>query len=85
MIWSPITIGTAFPQHIRKEKKQYRSGEFVHRIYIAPSLQHLPRGILLDMPDTDIEEYLRNSIDLQWLSSDEDLIHFMQTFIEEHQ
>jgi hypothetical protein len=37
------------------------------------------------MPDTDIEEYLRNSIDLQWLSSDEDLIHFMQTFIEEHQ
>jgi hypothetical protein len=55
IIWSPITIGAAFPQHIRKEKKQYMSGEFVHRSYIVPGLQNLPRGILLDMPEIQTE------------------------------
>jgi len=65
IIWSPITIGAAFPQHIRKEKKQYMSGEFVLRSYNIPSLQHLPRGMLIDMPETQIEEFLRSCIDLE--------------------
>ena len=50
---------------------------------MAPSLIHLPRGILIDMPETQIEEYLRSRIDLEWLASDEDLIHFMETFIDD--
>ena len=41
-------------------------------------------GLVIDMPGTDIADYLQSMLELQWLPSDEELIHNMETHIDHH-
>lgn len=84
-VWSPFTIGTAFPLGVSMVKKRYIRGEVPERRQVeTPVVETLLGGLILDLPDENIVAYLKDKLDLQYLPSDEDLITFMENQIEQH-
>jgi hypothetical protein len=59
-------------------------GEFISRRSMITELEHLQGGLIIDMPETGVEDYLRTVLDLDWLPSDEDLINHLETLLEQH-
>lgn len=38
----------------------------------------------MELPETDVENYLKEKLDLKWMKSDEELINSLETLIEVH-
>ena len=84
-VWNPLTIGTAFPATVIMQKKKYTRGEIPDRLVVPPVVAQLDGGIIIDLPDENIEEYLQDKVDLQVMPSDEDLINYLEDQIDDHQ
>jgi hypothetical protein len=84
--WSPFTIGLEFPSEVIMVKKRYLRGEIPARTGLPPAVHDpgLIGGLLLDLPNEGIDEYMEQTLDLTQMLSDEDLINFMENQIEEH-
>ena len=83
-VWSPFTIGTAFPLGVSMVKKRYTRGELPDRGLEDPLLSSLNGGLILDLPDENIDVYLGQKLDLQYLPLDEELIAFLEDQIDRH-
>jgi hypothetical protein len=59
-------------------------GEFIGRRKPLVGLDHLQGGLIIDLPEMGVEEYLKNILDIEQLPSDEDLINHLETLIEKH-
>ncbi len=84
-VWSPFTIGTAFPLGVSMVKKRYIRGEVPDRRQVeVPLVDSLRGGLILDLPDLNIVPYLEHKLDLQHLPQDEELVSFMEDWIGQH-
>jgi predicted methyltransferase MtxX (methanogen marker protein 4) len=85
-IWSPFTIGTNFQREVKKGiKYEYVNGLFPQRRFLDSSLEErVEGGVILSLPETEIETYLRDQIDLKFLAPDEELINHLETLISKH-
>ena len=59
-------------------------GVFPSRSVLPPIVNELAGGLILDLPDSGIKDYLQSKLDLQWIPTDEDLINNLENIIEEH-
>jgi hypothetical protein len=57
-IWSPFTVGTNFPSGIEMQKKKYTRGEIPTRTRVPPVVADIEGGLILDLPDENIAEYI---------------------------
>lgn len=58
------------------------NGLFPQRRYLGNSLaDRIEGGVILSLPETEIEAYLRDQIDLKFLAPDEELINHLETLI----
>ena len=84
-VWSPFTIGTAFPLGVSMVKKRYTRGEMPDRRHTeVPLIDSLRGGLILDLPEENIVPYLKHRLDLQHLPSDEALVSYMEEQIGQH-
>ena len=83
-MWLPLTIGTAFPEFVTRETKRYTRGHFLNRDYKPLVVRGLQGGVIIDMPEENIESYLLTVLDLKWMPTDEELITHLEILIERH-
>ena len=57
---------------------------FPSRQQLPDSVNHVEGGLILELPETDVENYLKEKLDLKWMKSDEELINSLETLIEVH-
>jgi hypothetical protein len=67
------------------QKKKYTRGIFpVRGVGLPPVVDELSGGLILDLPDHNIKEYLQSKLDLKWMPTDEELVNNLENLIEEH-
>ena len=82
VIWTPVLIGTTSrPEDslLKKEKISYRAGDCLNDGYIpefSPQLKDLPT-LVLDLPLSEVREYLSQVMALKNLLSDEELCNYL--------
>lgn len=76
-------MGVAFDQEVLMQKRKYIRGLFPVRTELPPGIEELSGGLILDLPDSNIKEYLQKKLDLRWMPTDEDLINNLESMIEE--
>jgi len=81
---TPIILLNEYPQTFGRRKFKYTSGLFKARQEVPSSVYALEGGVVIDMPETGCEEYLKSVIDLSKLPSDEVLIENLEHLIEDH-
>jgi hypothetical protein len=60
------------------KKKSYIRGDVPNRIVEDPIVEHLDGGLILDLPDEDVEAYVKSQVDLKWMPSDDDLVNYLE-------
>ena len=56
---TPVIIGsTDLPSQYAAEKVRYRRGDLLHEETLPEVCRHLPNGMVIDIPVTNIEEYM---------------------------
>jgi hypothetical protein len=58
--WLPVTVYKDFPEQIAKQKVVYEHGVFESRGNIPASVERVSGCLLIDMPLTQVKEYLSN-------------------------
>jgi hypothetical protein len=81
---TPIILFNEYPEVLGRRKVKYISGKFQERQVLPESVSSLNGGIVIDMPDTGCEQYLRTVIDIDKLLPDEELIQNLEDLIEDH-
>ena len=81
---TPIILFNEYPEVLGRRKVKYISGKFKERQIVPENVSSLNGGIVIDMPDTGCEEYLRTVIDIDKLKPDEELIQNLENLIEDH-
>jgi hypothetical protein len=81
---SPFTIGTSFDDEVTRIDHKYRRGDFPVRLSLPKAVNSIEGGLVIDLPDEKIEEYLKKTLDLDEISTDEYLISFLETQINTH-
>ena len=64
-IWSPFTIGTAFPAEVKVTKKKYTRGDLPNRVVDPQLVGQFQGGLILSLPDEQVEDYLKSVLDLK--------------------
>jgi hypothetical protein len=72
--WLPVTIGKQFPSVIAKHTYKYKHGGFKAREDLPVLAAGGLVSVLIQMPLTNIQEYLSSILDIETLTSDETLI-----------
>ena len=81
---TPVIIGsTDLQQHYAAEKVRYRKGDLLHDVTVPEVCQHLPYGMVIDIPVTSIEEYMHQFLSWLPIKSDEELLLLLHGILHE--
>jgi hypothetical protein len=67
-------VAKLFPDQLSKEKITYTHGEFKERTDLPPSVSRIKGSLVIDMPLTDIKEYLTERLELTMLMPDDMMV-----------
>ena len=75
--WLPVTVAKQFPSQLEKKKIIYEHGEFKERSEGLPaSVNRIVDSLIIDMPLTQVKEYLqeRMGLNLNLMMQDDILV-----------
>ena len=72
-------FGTSnFPTHVTKVVHAYKTGDLLHATTYPRHLEVLKGGLILDLPQVNVQEYLQRKLALEHFLDDEYLTSFLQ-------
>lgn len=80
--WLPVTVYKDFPQQLSKKKVVYEHGVFLSRSNLPASVTQIGGSLLIDMPLTEVKEYLSKYLQLDQLFSDDMLVQKLEQVLE---
>lgn len=82
ILWTPVILGKNFPPVIQRQKLSYTAGTYLNKQDFPRYLANLAGGLILTLPLNGIEEYLAQNLDLRERLTDEQMVRFLDGWIQ---